>query len=212
MRLHSYEVSIPQGTERENGYVLMRHGTEFALKLRNHNHLRCNVEVTFQGLPQGAWRLEPYQTATLERPAHDTGKFTFYEVESEEGEGIGLDKVSKDDQGLVQVKFTPEQEVERTAYIPKGAKGMGASSRGQSLESFERSPYENTRGGGARGYSAGGIGLSGTSNQEYGQAKEMDVDESKAVTISLRLVAQKREGPRPLTSYPMSNPTPPPVG
>lgn len=211
MRLQSYEVSIPQGRERENGYVVMSHDTKFALKLRNHSHLRCNVEVTFQGKPQGAWRLEAYQTATLERPAHDTGHFTFYEVDSEEGYSIGLDKVSKDDQGLVQVKYIPEEEIEREAYIPKGAKGTGGwTGRGQSLESYERGMNDLTRGG-AKGYSAGGIGLSGSSSQKYGDADYMEVDESKAVTISLRLVAQKKEGPRPLTSYPMSNQTPPPV-
>jgi hypothetical protein len=77
----------------------------------------------------------------------------------------------------------------------------------------------NSRGGpcgqSAANYSSGGTGLSGNSNQKFHSVAELNYDESRFVTINLRLVAAKDE-PRELKSArplkPLnSNPVPDPV-
>jgi len=192
MFLNNYSVRVVDGKEEAGGYVLMQHGCHYSLVLRNNNSTRCNARVEIDGKHQGTWRIPPKDAISIERPAHDSGLFTFYEANSKEGVSIGL---SKDDPtlGVVSVTFTPE----KTRHSPevdwgaeRGAVSYGGFSKGSSR-------------------SAGGTGLSGRSLQAFGNAEEMELDESSATTINLRLVADASNNPRPLTAY--SNPVPPPI-
>jgi hypothetical protein len=207
MKIQNYELTIPEGREDQDGYIVLRHEQTYSLFLKNNNHTQCDVEVEIDGKHQGAWRLRPYQSVRLERPAHETGRFTFIDLNSEEGVSIGLDNINRSKLGLVTVTFTPEKEE------PIGG-GRGASSKGidwgdvkgPDLENYEaRSVSQNS-------YSAGGTGLTGKSDQEFGVANRIRLDQTKMVTINLRLVSLNIPGLRPLTSAPHSNPTPPPVG
>lgn len=192
MQYNSYEVKVLSNSESllevENGYVLITHGTVYYLEINNKSHRRCNVRVEIDGKLQGEWRLNAKQKGIVERPVDDRGCFTFYRKNSTEGNVIGLDNIEdKNDLGLIQVTFTPEK-IQRL---------------------LDYDTLEVTRGG-SRGYVAGGTGLSGYSNQEFGIADRMELDKDNAVVISLRLVEPKDTSPRPLKDI-RGNQVPPSV-
>nr|WP_063842307.1 hypothetical protein [Hassalia byssoidea] len=192
MELNNFSLSISPGTELSGGYVQLEHNTQYNVVLANKRAMRCDAKLEIDGKHVGTWRLEEYDSIVLERPAHDTGRFTFYKLGSAEASIAGI---SKEDAniGLVKVTFTPEHQVQtrtRTGY---------------SSPPVTRGTIEE---GTTRSFSAGGTGLSGESKQQFGNATAIDYDYSQATVIHLRLVARADE-PRPLT--PLSNPVPPPI-
>lgn len=200
MKFGHYLARIPQGIEDGTGYVKMKHGTKYQVQLKNEYYLPCAVKLEIDGKEQGVWKLDSFQSATLERPVHDSGHFTFYKLDSAEGNAIALTKDSN--LGLIKVTFTPKKEPTKVQEITR------SYGRGQSLSLESYSP-ETTRG--TKGLSAGGTGLSGQSNQEYGTTDGFDLDYSKEIIINLRLICDESadiDQPRPLTR---SNPVPPPV-
>jgi len=168
MRVSNFSVLVHPGNERDSGHVEVSHGEVYTIKLGNHEHRRCDAEVVVDGKSVGNFRLNAFGSIILERPAHDTGKFTFYKSNSREAEAANKDGVAKDDRGLVQVKFRPEK-IE--AYRKREEKTSGI--RGQSM-----------------GFAGeeGITGLSGRSDQQFTSVACLDYDESAKVTISLRLV------------------------
>lgn len=194
MRLNNYSVQISQGQESKDGYVLMQHGTKYTITLTNNNQTRCNVLLEVDGKPQGTIRINAQSSITLERPIHVNGQFTFYKADSAEGHKVGLN-ADDPNAGLIKAEFIPEKMEYR---------------REPSYEMYGTRESFNTRSYGAsKGLSAGGTGLSGSSNQSFKQAERIDLDESKKTTIHLRLVAQEIDEPRSLTPY--SNPIPPAI-
>lgn len=200
MEINDYKVTIcldgsdqPEVNSGIGTYVPLANNTKYEIYLKSYSNARCNVTVTVDGKKQGTWRLGAKGGALLERPANDKGCFTFYALEGKQAAAAELDTIDPTKLGLVKVVFTPEREPRPQVLY----KGMGS-----------------TRGG-IKGlsYSAGGTGLSGNSNQEFGIAERMDLDHSKSVTLYLRLIAKKEQedSPRPLTDV-RSSLIPPPVG
>lgn len=198
MQHTNYSVDIPEGREQSDGYVHMRHGQVYTLRLVNHSALRCDAHVEVDGKHIGTWRLSSYGgTARLEHPVNDQGKFTFYRLGSVEGAQAGLQV--KNDLGLIKVTFTPERRYEpppaQVTYRDVGASAVfGVQSRDYQPKSR---------------LAAGGTGLSGHSNQHFGTASHMELDHPAAVVIHLRLVEANDE-PRPLMAA-SSTPVPPAV-
>jgi hypothetical protein len=218
MYLNGYSVRIPEGVEKSGGYVEMKHGTQYKLRLRNSNRERCDVYVEIDGKHVGTWRLNPHQSVLIERPAHDTGRFTFYELATREARKAGL--VDGPELGLVKVVFTPEKAVdyvfttERAGwrYLDPVPHWDNSSWEGCSyfISTTDNTAMSSAGGTTSCGHSPGGTGLSGESDQEFGWASSITHDFSRETTIHLRLVARKSKGgPRPLTSY--STPVPPRV-
>jgi hypothetical protein len=198
MLLNGYLVRIPEGQEDSRGYVGLKHNQKYKIALRNGNATRCNVSIKIDGKNQGTWRMEAYDNAVLERPAHDQGCFTFYKLNSSEAQKVQLQDDSS--LGLVEVIFIPEMRYP-VANDLSVLEAYGTRSGSKSISySSERS---------ARNFSAGGTGLSGWSQQNFGQASEMPLDKSKTTTIYLRLVCIKdnTDEPRPLTNH--TSPIPP---
>jgi|GEM_PF-3193122 len=167
MKLEPYEVKVPEGRESE-GYVYLRHNTQYTILLTNLADTRCDAEVRIDGREVGAWRVPALKTVVIERPVHDTGRFTFYEVGSREADKAGISE--SDQLGLLTVVFKPEK-INWT---------------------LNANPQPLTRGG-----LAGGTGLSGQSKQEFSEAAPIEYDLPQAVTIHLRLVGEPDE-PRPM--------------
>jgi hypothetical protein len=175
MKLKEFAASIPEGKETQDGYVHLAHATQYTIRLQNDSlEDRCDAEVYIDGQLVGIWRVDYKSTATLERPVHDTGRFTFYEVGTPEASKAGIRDGSAT--GLIRVLFKPEKR--RDLILSAAA------------------PY------------AGGTGLSGHSDQKFTSVAKLDYDETRFVTINLRLVSVSNE-PRPL--FPSSTPVPPPV-
>lgn len=132
MKITEFEVEIPEGAKLENGYVEMRHKTQYSLHLKNHRSVPCDAEVTIDGIHVGTWRIASSNEIRIERPVHDTGHFTFFEVGTSEARAAGIQKESTN--GLVSVKFKPAKEdrdVLRTSPIvpyTSGATGLTGES------------------------------------------------------------------------------------
>lgn len=106
MNIDQYSVEIPEGKPLNGGYVAMSHGTAYTISLSNHSTRRCDAEVRIDGGIVGTWRIEGESVIRLERPVHDTGRFTFFKSGTPEAESAGI--VNGDQNGLITVTFYPE--------------------------------------------------------------------------------------------------------
>ncbi len=169
MNNNEFEVAIPEGAKLENGYVEMRHNTQYSLHLKNHRSVPCDAEVTIDGIHVGTWRIHPSNEIRIERPVHDTGHFTFFEVGTSEARAADI--LKKSINGLISVTFKPAKEERystlRTADLPSAQ------------------------------YTSGATGLTGESAQRFCDATAIDHDETRFFTIHLRLVS-RRPDIRPL--------------
>lgn len=109
MRVGNFSLGIVGHPEDSKGYVRLPHDTQYALKLRNHMGRRAQAEVSIDGKSMGTFILEAYDHVELERSADDNGIFTFYRANSEEGRMSEAISIGRNDRGLVQVVFTPEE-------------------------------------------------------------------------------------------------------
>jgi hypothetical protein len=92
-----------------DGYVETAHNTRYSLVLRNHMNARCDTEVTIDGTSVGTWRIAPMDEIQIERPAYDSGRFTFFVVGSPEAALAGINPRPKN--GLVSATFAPRSTV-----------------------------------------------------------------------------------------------------
>ena len=203
MRFGNYSVQIPEGTEKDSGYVGMEHGKQYTIRIGNQCHRQCDAEVSIDGKQIGVFRLQGYQTMILERSPEDDGRFTFYSSGTSDAEKAGEASVSNEEKGLVKVRFVPEKPRQQPVLRSRGfGQGITTQSMGGGMPAFP----------GAEMKTSGGItGLSGSSAQRFVDVGPIDRDEFAAVTITLRLVTANT-GPRPLmASRSVGNAVPPPV-
>ncbi|MDB9493847.1 hypothetical protein PN441_20220 [Spirulina major CS-329] len=182
MEINGFSLTIQPGKETPEGYVELPHNTPYTLHLRNEHRQCCDAKVIIDGKHVGTWRIPAANFITLERTVNDTGRFTFYAIATPEAQQAGLNAADPN-LGLVQVVFTPELTPQRRIR-------------------YFSAPQSSSR-------QAGGTGLSGRSDQQFGTAARIQHDLSQQTTISLRLIATPQAQPRPLR--PLSNPVPPPI-
>ena len=143
MRLGDFSVCVPEGVEKESGYVEMVHGTKYKLQLSNTSRRPCDAEVHIDGKHVGTWRINAGVVALLERPVHDTGRFTFYRLKTQEASKAGL--VRSEKLGLISVVFKPELAPDSglrfSAEADFEAGGTGLS--GRSEQTFRKVPALN---------------------------------------------------------------------
>lgn len=208
MRVGSFSVLIPEGRERETGYIELPHGRVYTLRIGNHDHRRCDAEITIDGKSIGAFRINANQNVTLERSADDSGRFTFFKADSGEAASAGIAKIDNVSRGLLQVVFRPERRSPGNVV-----RTMGMSTT-MDCGSGERE--DKTSGGllsafAPQNCAAGITGLTGHSSQGFTSVSNLDYDPSGETTISLRLVADMG-GVRELRESSRANPVPAPVG
>lgn len=224
-----FGLTIQNRADDYNGYVRLPHGASYAVCFSNQQNRRADAELSIDGLSMGTWRLSAYQTSCVDRPADDTGRFTFYRARSSEGYAVGSADVSRQDKGLVSVRYYPE--IERV-YAPGPPRPVVPYSRTEpmmrsqedamdyaapSSEAYSSAPtarqYKRTPPRGNLG--AGVTGLSGHSNQHFATAGPIERDYADAVTVQLRLVhdpmMDRPTNPRPLPGR-YDRLAPPPVG
>lgn len=108
MKLNEFSVTISEGEEASGGYVYMKHGTQYTILLQNESNRRCDAEVYLDNQQVGIWRINAFTTERIERPTHDHGRFTFYQVGTLEAIKAGISKNSNN--GLIRVLFKPERQ------------------------------------------------------------------------------------------------------
>jgi hypothetical protein len=132
MKIKDFSLHLTAGCESADAYVSMEHGAQYALVLGNNCSSRADVEVTIDGHKVGEWRLNGFTTVTIERPVHDTGKFTFYQFGTIESSKAGI--VQNAELGLVKAVFKPECQMLRSGRSGLGPGGTGLS--GDSEQQF----------------------------------------------------------------------------
>jgi hypothetical protein len=239
MRLNDFSCRIPEGQETHSGYVEMRHGKQYSIQLRNDRDVPCDAKVSVDGKEIGVWRISPKSGILLERPAEDHGRFTFYELGTDEAVKAKLHSVKPNDLGLVQVLFTPNWTM-TVSYLPRynfdphfyrlcdpcvpwttsGANDgytvtacdpfvMHGSSRVASMGSAAGGQFANTMNCSVTPNGSGGTGLSGHSQQAFSPVGEIALDHS--TTITLRLIIRQSSGVRELRPTQNANPVPPAI-
>lgn len=188
MKLDQFEVLIPEGRETEDGYVILCHGQKYTILLKNYSDRRCDAEVRVDGRRVGIWRVEAESRLRLERPAHDSGCFTFYEQNTPDAAAAGLG-LATNDLGRISISFTPE--ISQALYTPAPAQ----SGDNRTLHSAPKRR-------------AGGTGLSGLSSQSFTDADHIERDDRAKTTIHLRLAAEDN---RPRRMFGGETAVPPPV-
>jgi hypothetical protein len=224
MHMNQFSLRIPEGQETHSGYVEMRHGKQYSIQLRNDRDVPCDAKVSVDGKEIGVWRIYAKSGILLERPAEDTGRFTFYELGTDEAVKAKLHSVKPNDLGLVQVLFTPMRNWTMTVsyppnyyhpsdpyyYKPWPSDDNGTAATTNSfpvtLTAMNCSP-----GGTKPQASSGGTGLSGHSQQAFSPVGEIALDHSQATTITLRLIIRQSSDARELRPIQNANPVPPPL-
>lgn len=165
MKTNEFDVVIPEGRELGDGYIQMPHNTRYSLLLKNHRRVCCDADVVIDGTHIGTWRIDASGEIRIERPVHDTGHFTYFEVGSNEARSAGISK--NPDNGLISVTFKPEQ-IQAPACLKSS---------------------EDSR----RDLSSGATGLTGESQQRFTTAAPISHDRDRIFTIHLRLVSKKSD-------------------
>lgn len=198
MRVGQFSVFIPEGREMSSGHVSLKHGQQYTVKVINHNSVEADAEITIDGKIVGCFRIAPRRDIQLERNPNDRGKFTFYKLDSTEGQQINLAQISANDLGLVQVVCKPAKKKEEIRVL-RSAGGQHTNTsypRGQSMS------------GELRTLSAGGTGLSGHSSQNFVEVSAIDYDIEGITTISLRLVEENNQPREMKANNEKANPVP----
>lgn len=185
MKVGDYEVLIPEGIEDKDGYVAMKHYTQYRIKLINAGERDADAEVFIDGNRVGEWRIYSLTNGAIERPSHDSGRFTFYRLDSKEGSKIGLK--SSSELGLIKVIFKPE-------IVRRTKRSMSIASE---EEHFMPGRLDE-----------GGTGLSGHSEQTFNTVAPLDSNPVEYVTIYLRLGSDDSDV---RSLFPLSNPIPKPL-
>lgn len=197
MRTNSFSVRVVGGREVDGGYVEMRHGQQYSLRLSNQRGVRCDVRVEIDGKDIGTFRVDSYGSIELERMPDDSGRFTFYRTGSSEGDKIGLSDIPSSDRGLIRVTFTPEKRTTVWVY------------NGTPIETVYPEDSDVRCCSVTDSYESGGTGLSGHSSQSFTNVGALDYDYDGKTVIHLRLVYKDTDEPRPLVAH--TTPVPPPV-
>lgn len=190
VKVGDFGVGIPEGELRDDAYVVLDHGQQYTLVLENNSWHRADAVVEIDGKEVGKFRVNSASSIELERPADDDGHFTFYEIESEEANSIGLK--ANQELGLIRVEFRPERFRDSLAHA------------GGLTDSIARAGDLVPVG------TAGGTGLSGHSDQNFVTVSALEFDPDEVVVIHVRLAGRvRKDAPRPLVGRSRSNPVPP---
>lgn len=232
MRVGNFSLMIPQGRERDSGHVGLAPAAHYQIRLMNHLARRCDVDVAVDGKAIGTFRLNAHGSASLDGPPDDAahGKFTFFEVGSDEAHAAGQSGIANQERGLIVATFKPERpyvhvapamlvgrsEPEQTwaPYRKGGPSGQHCNSNdggGAVLRSAVSASYSTQ---GAQ-YAAGVTGVSGYTDQRFVNCGPIVYDENEITTITVRLgVDRAVAAVRPLQAAPKhrANPVPDPVG
>jgi hypothetical protein len=134
MKTSDFSVTIPEGIENVGGYIQMTHGQQYTVLLSNDSVRRCDAEVKIDGNFVGLWRIEPGSLIRLERPVHDTGRFTFFRVGTPEAASAGID--AGPETGLVSVRFRAERPEPASRSLFSAPRPGGNGLTGESDQEF----------------------------------------------------------------------------
>lgn len=207
MNFRNCFVEIPEGREiTKDGatYVEVGNGN-FSIKLKTFCTPKI-ATITFQGINQGEFVLEPgVSYEAIERSIKNHERFAVYDYNSPEASKMGKDGYTKDELGLIEVKFyevnrrvQPLVAVDWTytkPYIWPDTWPYYITCKDNTARSYTSSCATSY----TFGSNSSVIGTEGKSNQYFGTSDKYDIDYSKQpIVLYLRLVPEKEDKVKPL--------------
>ncbi|KAL9976300.1 hypothetical protein ACROYT_G013584 [Oculina patagonica] len=90
----------------EGEFVEMKSGTQYKIHVKNTHAYGCTLDISIDGYDVGGWVVDGGQEFTIERPAYEAKKFTFYRVKTAPKEA-GIES-GRPENGVVKCLLTPE--------------------------------------------------------------------------------------------------------
>ncbi|CAH3041663.1 unnamed protein product [Pocillopora meandrina] len=87
-------------------FVEMKSGTQYKIHVKNSHAYGCHVDISIDGYDVGGWALRRGEEMSIERPAYEAKKFTFYRVKTAPKEA-GIES-GRPENGVVKCVFIPE--------------------------------------------------------------------------------------------------------
>jgi hypothetical protein len=128
MYLENYSVRVFKDDRspaaETNGYVSLVNGEKYRVRIRNQSNRECSVDLKIDGKSIGKFYLNAYGSMDVERPSHDTGRLTFYTIDSKEGKDLELAKeIGVNNLGVITAEFTPikpiVKEIKLGGFFPE---------------------------------------------------------------------------------------------
>lgn len=159
----------------------LKHGEEYKIKMTNHHsELRANASISVDGKNIGYYRIEKDSTITIERPAKQERRLTFFKNGTKEAIKGGLNS-SNPDQGILKVTFEQENEPEFVHQVCLNSGSM-----------FPQSDISRSLGGyDTTDFSLGGTALGRVSTQKFTSAVHMKTKEQVVVIQALMVVDEQ---------------------
>ncbi len=110
LEVHDIDGPVEKIIYDEANYYAMADRTEYTLKLTNDLAVRTDAHVWINGEHVGVWRINPYSTITIERPANVSRRFTLFKEGTRAAMDAGIIPGSSDN-GLIKIVFKPEAKV-----------------------------------------------------------------------------------------------------
>ena len=200
VHLNSYSVEIVSNDSpvrnfiRDRGnYVALRHNSEYKLEITNNRGTRCDVVIWIDDEKVGVWRLDGYQSATIERPVGTSRRFTFVREGSQQAR-FGEIVTGNTNNGLIKAVFTPEKRQRTTNYpVTYGTLNTNSalSFGKQMLGSDSLHNFSN--------YQSGGTVLGNLSNQRFNTVAPLrSIDHDNVTTLYTRLVVDEDDYEPPI--------------
>lgn len=190
-------------------YFAVPHKGEYKIKLTNQRETKADAVVTVDGEEVGTWRVNPYSSITLERPANINRKFIFVAENSKIGRSTGVTPNSYNN-GIISVIFKPAKKHFRSFW----GNMRGAMENEIQFDCDTDSIYKNCsyskQQSANQTFESGATILGDKTSQHFGSADHIyDFDKENFTTINLRLVIAKRKKYIPLKSINRSTSMPP---
>lgn len=194
-------------------YYKLKDDQEYGIWIQNTTSTLCDCKITIDGAPVGQFRLLPFKSYLIERPLNCTQRFTFHQNIAR-GANPNCKSENDPNLGVVTATFIPEmQRAQRKAksaiyFGNMSAKGSQLRTRATAQHSFPAPPSVVSNGSDQyqsiaamddavefeQELTFGATGFNGAaSNQQFSTAGAINLDVSRAVTITTRLVVADRK-------------------
>lgn len=191
VKIHSRHVR--KVSKNGYNYVALEHNAEYSLTLFNESPSRCDAEVSIDGRSIGTFRVKPYGSINIERPATRQQKFVFLQEDTGIAYRSGISS-GKSTNGLVTVKFSPEyprHDMSKSVWASASRQcnmsfGLDSGSLSNQMYSCDSNGFKdfNT-------LSSGATALGDHSSQTFESVSPLrEIDHSRKTTITFRLIAE----------------------
>jgi hypothetical protein len=194
VKIHSRHVR--KVSKNGYNYIALEHNAEYSLTLFNESSSRCDAEVSIDGRSIGTFRVKPYNSVHIERPATRHQKFVFLQEDTGIAYRAGISN-GKSTNGLVSVKFSPEyprHDMSKSVWAPASRQcRMSFGLESGSLTNSTNQMYSCDSNGFKEfnTLSSGATALGDHSSQTFESVSPLrEIDHSRKATITFRLIAE----------------------